>query len=195
VLHEDKHSAAFRQEEPATGKILIAEPFLKDPNFTRSVILLCQHQEAGSFGFIINKLFSQTLDDLIPETHAEDTPVYFGGPVQLDTVHFIHRVPELIEGGLPVVPGVYWGGDFERAVELLRLGLIHQTQIKFFIGYSGWEEGQLAHELKEHSWIVSSVNQALLFDEEESKVWTTSLRSMGSEFAAMANYPVDPSLN
>lgn len=182
-------------ETPATGKILIAEPFLKDPNFARSVILLCQHHEAGSFGFIINRLFTQTLDHLIPETRTTDTPVYFGGPVQLDTVHFIHRVPGLIDGGLPVVPGVYWGGDFERAVELLRIGLIHQGQIKFFIGYSGWDEGQLDGELKEHSWIVSSVNQTLLFDEEESKVWTTSLRLMGSEFAAMANYPPDPSLN
>jgi len=182
-------------EVPATGKILIANPFLKDPNFMRSVVFLCQHQKEGSFGFIFNKLFTQTLDDLIAETQVKKLPVYFGGPVQMDTIHFIHTVPELIEGGLKILPDIYWGGDFGRAMELLEVGLIDSARIKFFIGYSGWESGQLEGELKENSWIVSNATRELLFDKEETSIWKASLRNMGEDFAAMANYPVDPSLN
>lgn len=182
-------------ENPANGKILIANPFLKDPNFMRSVVFLCQHQQEGSFGFIFNKLFTQTLDDLISETQVKKLPVYFGGPVQMDTIHFIHTAPELIEGGLNILQEIYWGGDFGRAMELLEVGLIDSTRIKFFIGYSGWESGQLEGELREKSWIVSDVNQHLLFDEEGSGIWKESLRNMGNDFSAMANYPVDPTLN
>lgn len=182
-------------EMPATGKILIANPFLKDPNFMRSVVFLCQHEKEGSFGFIFNKLYSQTLDDLISETQVKNLPVYFGGPVQLDTIHFIHTAPDLIEGGLKILPDIYWGGDFSRAMELLEMGLIDSGRIKFFIGYSGWESGQLEGELKEHSWIVSNASSDLLFDQREAGIWKASLRNMGEEFAAMANFPVDPSLN
>lgn len=182
-------------ELPASGKILIANPFLKDPHFMRSVVFLCQHQQEGSFGFIFNKLFTQTLDDLVSEAQVKKLPVYFGGPVQMDTIHFIHTAPDLIEGGLQILPDIFWGGDFGRAMELLDIGLIDSSRIKFFIGYSGWESGQLEGELKENSWIVTSADRGLLFEEEGSDIWKASLRSMGNDFAAMANYPVDPSLN
>jgi putative transcriptional regulator len=190
-----EYNTLYTGEDPGKGKILIANPFLKDPNFARSVVLLCQYRKEGSFGFIFNKPHTQTLNDLIPDFTLKKIPVYFGGPVQLDTVHFIHQVPELIEGGFRIVPGIYWGGDFERAVELLNIGMIDTTQIKFFIGYSGWNSGQLNDELKENSWIVSKASRRLLFNESEANIWTMSLRSMGDDFAVMANYPIDPSLN
>jgi putative transcriptional regulator len=177
------------------GKILIAHPFLKDPNFSRSVVLLCEHREEGSFGFIFNKGFSKTLDELIPSSVSNTVPVYFGGPVQLDTVHFLHNVPDLIEGGFMVHEGLYWGGDIERAIALLNTGLLDQSRIKFFIGYSGWDGGQLDHEMEESSWIVSDVTARLFFDGDKESIWSASLRSMGKEFAALANYPIDPSLN
>lgn len=185
----------MENETPAAGKILIAHPFLNDPNFARSVVLLCEHREEGSLGFIFNKIFSKTLDELISASVANGTPVYFGGPVQLDTVHFLHNVPDLIDGGFMVSQGLYWGGDFERAIELLNIGLLDQSRIKFFIGYSGWDSGQLAHEMEERSWIVSDVNSQLFFDQLDGEIWSASLRNMGKEFAAMANYPIDPSLN
>lgn len=180
---------------PAAGKILIANPFLKDPNFFRTVILLCEHREAGSFGFIFNKIFSKTLSELIPASKVDDMPVYFGGPVQLDTIHFLHNVPDLIEGGFKVRNDLFWGGDFERAMELLNMGLLDRGKIKFFLGYSGWDSGQLENEMQEKSWIVSDVNAQLFFNKEDTDIWPASLRSMGSNFAMMANYPVDPSLN
>ena len=177
------------------GILLIADPFLKDPNFSRTVVLLCEYQEKGSFGFVINKLFDQRLNDLVPEVLIGNIPVYYGGPVQMDTVHFIHRNPELISGGLEILPGVFWGGKFDNVVTALNQGLLEPGKIKFFIGYSGWTEGQLDGEVKDKSWILSQTDARLVFEPEEQQIWPLSLKNLGSTFAMMANYPTDPSLN
>ncbi len=100
------------------GILLIADPFLKDPNFARTVVLLCEHQDKGSFGFVINKIFDQRLDELVPDVVMPNIPVYYGGPVQMDTIHFVHQQPHLIKGGLEVIPGIYWGGNFEDVVNI-----------------------------------------------------------------------------
>lgn len=195
MFPDKEHKIPHTDEVPGTGKILIANPFLKDPNFFRSVVLLCEYRDEGSFGFIFNKLFTQTLDELMPDTTIKKLPVYFGGPVQLDTIHFLHSVPDLIEGGFKILPDIYWGGDFERAVELLNMGMIDAGQIKMFIGYSGWDKGQLDGELKEDSWIISKGTKELIFDEMDKNIWSQSLREMGDGYAPIANYPPDPSLN
>ncbi|QOR75065.1 MAG: YqgE/AlgH family protein [Thermoflavifilum sp.] len=181
---------------PANGTFLIADPFLKDPNFARTVVLLCEHQAEGSFGFVINRPFEQTLNELLPGTEdLQPIPLYFGGPVQLDTVHFIHQYPDVIEDGYEVGEGIYWGGNFEQTLELIRIGVIDLKKIKFFIGYSGWGSGQLEAELEEHSWIVSPAHPELIFDTRQETVWKQSLRELGDEYALMANFPIDPSLN
>lgn len=178
------------------GTLLIADPFLKDPNFARSVVLLCEHQEEqGSFGFVINKRYDQTLNDLVPDIIQPNIPVYFGGPVQLDTIHFVHELPHLIEGSMQLLPGIYWGGRFDQVVALMNRGQLDVRKIKFFIGYSGWSSGQLQTELKEKSWIVSEASPRLIFKEAEQEIWKSSLRSLGRDFAMMANFPIDPSLN
>lgn len=177
------------------GILLIADPFLKDPNFARTVVLLCEHQEKGSFGFVINKLFDQRLDELVPEIFMRNIPVYYGGPVQMDTIHFVHRHPELIEGGVEILPGIFWGGKFDHVVEGMNNGRLDKDSIKFFIGYSGWTGGQLEGEFNEKSWILSEGAAALVFEQDEQRIWQQSLRNLGSKFALMANFPIDPSLN
>lgn len=178
------------------GILLIADPFLKDPNFARSVVLLCEHQDAkGSFGFMLNKLFDQKLDELVPEILMNNIPVFYGGPVQLDTIHFVHRQPDLIEGGFEISDGVYWGGRFDNVVDMINGGQLDLRRIKFFIGYSGWSSGQLEGEFNEKSWILSEGNTDLIFDEKEQNIWRQSLKNLGSNFALMANFPIDPLLN
>lgn len=179
----------------SSGILLIADPFLKDPNFARAVILLCEHQDKGSFGFVINKRFEQSLDELIPDIIPPNIPVYTGGPVQQDTIHFVHQVPELIEGGFEIIPGLYWGGRFDSAVELINAGKLDLNKIKFFLGYSGWSSGQLEGEFKEKSWILSHISAPLVFRENEQEIWKQSLKNLGHSFAMMANFPIDPSLN
>jgi len=181
--------------EPVPGLLLISDPFLKDPNFMRTVILLCEHQEEGSFGFVLNRPYDQPLGELISDLEGSAIPVYYGGPVQLDTVHFLHKRPDLIEGGFEVTDGIYWGGDFETVVSLIKEGKLKASDIRFYIGYSGWGEGQLENELKEKSWITSEATKQLVFHKQAGMIWKDALKHLGGEYAQMTNYPIDPQLN
>jgi putative transcriptional regulator len=180
---------------PGPGTLLIAEPFLKDPNFMRTVVFLCDHQEEGSFGFVINKTFNHTLDELMNDLEELKLPVYYGGPVQMDTIHFLHQYPELIPGSFQVMDGIYWGGDFETAISLIKEGSLDLNKIRFFIGYSGWGNGQLNDELKEKSWLTAQATRKLVFHKQIEEIWKDALKELGGDYEMMANYPIDPQLN
>ena len=179
---------------PAKGTILIANPFLKDPNFVRSVIFICENMPEGSFGFVLNQLHPNKLNELIPDILSEEI-VYKGGPVQLDSLHFLHQYPDLIIGGIEVIDGVFWGGNFESLQIHLQEGNLESDKIKFFVGYSGWAEGQLDFEMKEQSWLVANATKKLLFNTTPENIWKESLRHLGGKYEAMINYPLDPQLN
>ena len=181
--------------EPSAGILLIADPFLKDPNFLRTVILLCDHKEDGSFGFVLNRQYENTIDELIPELENFKFPVFYGGPVQLDTIHFLHQYPESIPGSFEVSKGIYWGGDFEMVVDLIKQKKIQQNKIRFFIGYSGWSNGQLDGELKEKSWLTVKAIRKLVFHKKIDEIWKESLKHLGGDFEMMINFPIDPQLN
>ena len=181
--------------EPSSGILLIADPFLKDPNFLRSVVFLCEHKEAGSFGFVLNRQFENTLEELIPELEGHKLPVYYGGPVQLDSIHFLHQYPDEIPGGKEILKGVFWGGDFDAVVDLVKKSAANLNKIRFFIGYSGWSEGQLESELKEKTWLTVKATRKLIFHQDYEQLWKDSLKHMGGEYEMMANFPIDPQLN
>ena len=181
--------------EPAQNTLLIADPFLKDPNFMRTVVYMCRHSDEGSFGFVLNKLFDQTLDELLTGLDGFELPVYYGGPVQTDTVHYIHQYPDLVPDCFKISDDIYWGGDFETVKELIRNNSIDASRIKFFIGYSGWEKDQLALELTENSWLTATANRKLVFDTASDEVWKESLRHLGGQYELLINYPIDPQLN
>ena len=181
--------------EPAAGILLIAHPFLKDPNFLRTVVLLCEHQEGGSFGFVLNKQIEQTLGELVSGLEGYSLPVYYGGPVQVDSIHFLHQYPELIPESVKVSGNIFWGGNFETVAVLLKNKSIDLNKIKFFIGYSGWGNNQLLAELEEKSWLTVSANLKLVFDTDYSEIWKGSLKELGGEYEMMVNYPIDPQLN
>jgi len=181
--------------EPAAGILLIADPFLKDPNFLRTVVLLCEHREQGSFGFVLNKQIEQTLDELVSDLDGVDLPVYYGGPVQMNTIHFIHQYPDLIPESVKVNNDINWGGNFETVTALLKNKHIDHHKIKFFVGYSGWGDGQLAVEMKEKSWLTVSANRKLVFNTDHAEIWKGSLQELGGDYEMMINYPIDPQLN
>lgn len=180
---------------PAPGILLVADPFLKDPNFKRTVVFLCEHQDEGSFGFVLNRPYEYMLADLISGVEGLDIPVFYGGPVQIDTVHFLHQVPDQIPGGFKVVDDIYWGGDFETAIALIRSGELDLSLIRFYIGYSGWSKGQLGEEMKEKSWLTVAATRKLIFTNDSNEIWKLALRQMGGEYEMMVNYPIDPRLN
>jgi len=181
--------------QPEKGKILVSEPYLPDPNFERSIVLLCDHNEGGSFGFVLNKPSVAALGDVMPELEKLNAALFVGGPVQQDTLHYLHRCEEL-SGATQITDDAYWGGDFDNLKFLIGSNQIKQNEIKFFLGYSGWSEGQLDAELEADSWIVSDrFNSELVFETDPKEMWKKSLESMGGRFSIYSNYPEDPRMN
>ena len=180
---------------PAPGILLIADPFLKDPNFMRTVIFICEHQQEGSFGFVLNKQFEQTLDELMEGFEGFPIPIFYGGPVQMDTIHFLHQYPEKVPGGHEVMTGGYWGGDFEKLSDMVKNKEIDYNKVRFFIGYSGWSNGQLGDELKEKSWLTVAGTRELIFHQQPDNIWKDSLKHLGGNYEMMINFPIDPQLN
>ena len=178
------------------GDLLISEPFLADTNFERSVILICEHNEEGSLGFVLNKPSLLTLEDVLEEAAGVEQLLYNGGPVQQNTLHFVHRMPQLIEGADELGDQIFWGGDFEQLLTLINTRQVMQDDIRFFVGYSGWAPGQLAAELAEDAWIVfPRSTKEHIFDVSPERLWQEVLRTMGGKYRMFSNYPIDPRLN
>lgn len=181
--------------DPGPGILLIADPFLKDPNFLRTVVLLCEHTAEGSFGFVLNKQIDNTLDELLNGFEGFKLPVYYGGPVQTDTIHFIHQCPELIPDAYKISDDIYWGGSFETVAALIKNEEIDADKIKFFLGYSGWGTGQLGEEMQEKSWLTVATTNQLTFNTAPAEVWRSSLKHLGGDYEMLVNFPIDPQLN
>lgn len=181
--------------DPGAGILLIADPFLKDPNFMRTVVFMCEHEQEGSFGFVLNKLIDHTLDQLLSNFEGHSFPVYYGGPVQMDTIHFIHQYPQEIPGGVEVMKGIFWGGDFELLAMLIKNNQVDIDRIRFFLGYSGWSGGQLDNELQEKTWLTVPATRKLIFNTNPDNVWKDSLKHLGGDYEMMVNFPIDPQLN
>jgi putative transcriptional regulator len=181
---------------PDDGRLLISEPFMMDPNFKRSVILLTEYSEAGAMGFVLNHQSEYLLGDLLPDLPYSEMPVFVGGPVGEDTLHFIHRCPEKIDGGIEIAEGVFWGGDFDVVKDLVTNYQVTDTEIKFFAGYSGWTPGQLNGEIDEDTWIVTDkYNPEIIFTQDEQNMWKEVVISLGQRYAHIANFPENPEMN
>lgn len=176
------------------GQLLVAEPFLSDPNFSRATVLLCDHSEKGTIGFVINRITDFNLEDLLPEIAVPAIPIYTGGPVQADTMHMLHRIPHLL-GGQEVCPGIYWGGAFEALKDALINNTCNTDDVKLLLGYSGWSEGQLDTEMKQGSWYVAEPSISLLFETDTAQIWQDAIRSLGTDYTHLVNLPVNPQLN
>lgn len=183
-----------RVELLGAGKLLIAQPFMADATFSRSVVLLCEHGEEGALGFVLNQPTNVNISELLPDMHAPTLNVNQGGPVQLDTLHVLHRIPEDI-GGIEVRNGVYWGGSFDRLQDTLSLQASSGSDVRLFVGYSGWSPGQLESEMEDGSWLVADVSTDVLFETEPEHIWQKAIYSLGSDYRYLANMPADPSLN
>lgn len=176
------------------GCLLIAEPsILGDHSFTRSVILLSEHNQEGSVGFIINKPTNYTLDELVHDVDASFT-VFNGGPVAQDNLYFIHNVPEIIPNSVEISKNIYWGGDYETTLNAINERKISKENIRFFLGYSGWELDQLQIEINQKAWIVTS-NKHNIFKKAVADLWKKEILNMGGEYAVWSNAPENPNLN
>ncbi len=172
-----------------TGNILLAEPFMLDPNFKRSAVLLCEHNEEGSIGFIMNKKLDMRVDELLADFPEFDTEVFYGGPVQTDTIHYIHNVGDLLEDSRKITEGVWWGGDFEKLKFLISSQLITPANIRFYVGYSGWSEGQLLDEMAIGSWVTADMHPNYIFKSSPDELWSQIMSNKGDSFSVIATMP------
>jgi len=178
---------------PKAGDLILAEPFMKDPNFKRTVVLLCEHNEEGAFGLVLNKKLDFKVDHVLPDFPVENLDLFYGGPVSPDTLHFIHQYGDLIEGSLHLKDNIYWSGNFEQIKLMLETGTAEPDKFRFFIGYSGWSEGQLAEEMETNSWIIDSKFSNIFMPEDQ--LWQSVLESMGGDYKFVSTFPEDPQLN
>ena len=178
------------------GKLLIAEPsIIGDVSFNRSIILLTEHNNEGSIGFILNKPLDFELGDLIPDVKS-NFPIYNGGPVQQDNLYFIHKVAELVPESIVISKGLYWSGDFEKVTRLITDEKINQTEIRFFLGYSGWDINQLQSELSSNTWILSeNIHKDNIIQAVDTAFWKKKMLALGGEYSLWSNAPEDPSYN
>ena len=180
----------------AAGRLLISEPFMPDPNFKRSVIILTEYSEAGAMGFILNHQTEYLLGDILPDVSYSEIPVCMGGPVAANTLHYIHRCPEKIEGGIEIWNGIFWGGNFDQIKELITNYQLTENEIKFFTGYSGWTPGQLDDELREDAWIVSGKFEAdAVFSNQEQNIWKEIVIGMVQRYGHIVNVRENAALN
>ncbi|PST82966.1 hypothetical protein C7T94_10075 [Pedobacter yulinensis] len=181
---------------PQAGRILISEPFMMDPNFKRSVVLLAEHTEEGTLGYVVNQVSDLEIGDVVEDFAAASHRVFIGGPVGQDTLHFVHRCYDLLQSGHDLGNGLYWGGNFETLTILLQNNAIAEEDIRFFLGYSGWGTGQLDDEIDQNTWIVGNVSHPdILFNEDMERLWKEVVIDMGPKYAHVSNFPTDPSLN
>jgi putative transcriptional regulator len=183
-------------EKLKKGHLLIAEPsIIGDISFNRSVILLADHNKNGSVGFIINKPLKYTINDLIPEIRAS-FKIYNGGPVEQDNLYFIHNIPDLIPNSIEISNGIYWGGEYETTKKLINSGKITKNNIRFFLGYTGWEEDQLETEMEESSWILTQNSyENKIIGKSASHFWKKQIMELGGDYLIWSNAPENPSLN
>ena len=182
--------------QPRKGNLLLAQPnIMLDDVFARTVILLSRHNEDGTVGFTMNKPTDYTLSDFVDGITVVHS-VYDGGPLEQDSLYFVHRVPDLIERSTPISDGLYWGGDFDSVQSHLNAGRISQDDIRFFLGYSGWEYSQLDQEIYEDTWLVIENKDAeALLRTAPMTHWKMQMRNLGGEFSLWSNAPVNPVLN
>ena len=182
--------------KPKKGKLLIAEPTLTgDVSFNRSVVLLAEHNQEGSVGFILNKPLEYNINDLVSEISIP-FQVYNGGPVEQDNLYFIHKVPHLIDDSIEIANGIYWGGDFEKTISLINEQIISEEDIRFFLGYSGWSSLQLDQELTSKSWVVVRNDyKSKLIQKSSEAFWKEKMVELGGNYLLWSNAPENPSLN
>ncbi len=184
------------KQKVKAGQILLAEPFMVDGNFKYSMVLICDHSHTeGTVGFVLNKEIDIPLNDLLASFPEIDSPVFFGGPVGTDNIHYVHRLGEELEGSIKVCDGIWWGGDFEQLKQKVALDLVSPNDIRFFVGYSGWEPGQIQGEIRLGSWIISDMKAEYLFQFDPEALWQQGMEDKGDTFSILAEVPLDVVMN
>lgn len=177
------------------GSLLISYPFLEDDYFYRSVICMIEHNHEGSFGLIVNKKMPHKIGEALPLLAHLDNAIYMGGPVDTQSLFFLHPYGDL-KDTIKVMPDLYMNGDIYELKDMLELQFANSQNIRFYLGYAGWSVGQLEGELAENSWLIGDPNAAIVFDHgPDDTTWRKAVSLLGAEYQDLANAPIDPQMN
>ena len=177
------------------GKLLISEPSLTNNFFFKSIILLTHHDQEESIGLILNHPTKINLHEILNNVPINDLPVYIGGPVEKQSLHFIHSLGSIIPNSKQIIDEIYYGGDFDVVIELMHNKKITKNEIRFFVGYTGWEAEQLNNEIREDSWIIQTANHELCMKYSAPKLWSEIVKTKKKKYAIWTNMPKNPNLN
>lgn len=182
--------------EPKKGRILISDPFVGDEYFERSVVYLCEHSEEGSFGFVLNNFVQVNLKELNDQFPDMEIEISTGGPVETESMFFIHTLAHELNESLPLGNGIYIGGDFEQLYTVIDKKHMEENTIRFFLGYSGWETGQLEQEIASNAWVVAEVADASeIMEVQQPDTWKYFMKKLGAKYKMMTDFPIDPNEN
>ncbi len=177
------------------GNLLLAEPFLNDPFFRRAVVLLCEHHVAGSAGFMLNKPIDMKINEITDDFPYIEADVYYGGPVQTQYLNWLHNKGHLLTNSVKITENIWWGGHFDELKEAIQTGQIRQEDIRFFVGYTGWGQGQLAEEMEVGTWVPAPMQPAYMFKSKPTELWNEVMYSKGDKFEIISHIPETMSWN
>jgi putative transcriptional regulator len=169
---------------------LLSMPQLMDPNFNRTVVLLCKHSEEGAFGLVVNRPLVTTgrvtvnLDP--PVSTDRELQVWVGGPVEPHRSWvLVGEEPDEAEElrGMKIADGLYLSTSPDLLRRLLEPNPPSQTRL--IVGYSGWGPGQLEAELEESSWLMSDIDRDLIFNTPADRLWEAAIRRLGADPATL----------
>ena len=154
-----------------SGTLLISTPALDNTNFEKVIVFIAEYNQQGALGFVINNLFPRTLNELIEFNYSKPFPLFDGGPVESEGLFFLHQRPDVIEGGTAIINSICMGGNFQQAVACINDATVSENEIKLFIGYCGWDAGELEEEIKEGSWLIIDADTETAFSCDSKKHW------------------------
>ena len=190
-----------------TGTLLVATPALESAAFDRTVVLITRYSETElTMGLVLNRPLGERIrlyaaDSLQQLTGGDDACAelgrifYQGGPVHQRYLFFLHRLDGLVEGGTKILDGLYFGGNLDTQyteAEVLRADV---PRLRFYLGYAGWEPGQLEAEISAGTWFLAPGDPELVLAPTPETMWQAVLYSLGGKYRPLSVFPEDPAVN
>ncbi|MEW6163400.1 MAG: YqgE/AlgH family protein [Nitrospirota bacterium] len=170
-----------------TGMFLIAVPGLKDPNFERTVVLICEHTKDGAFGLIVNRILLNSFVPLLSRLDIKesviDLPVFYGGPVKPGQGYILYTPEDSHYTSIRINDSLALTTTEEILIDVARCK--GPKKCLFALGFSGWAPGQLEYELMMDSWLVAPMNSKIIFDIPVSERWKAAADSIGIDLTRL----------
>lgn len=177
------------------GSILVSEPLLQDYFFRRAVVIILDYNEKGALGVVLNKPIYIDINEVLSDFSAKPFPLYSGGPVAIERLFFLHQLGDVISESEKIIEGVFWSGNENDLASYFKNPTFDESKIRAFLGYSGWEPGQLEKEIESGSWAVTDLNHELIFNDDSTLLWNEVVKTLAEDFHIWLNFPNDPLLN